>query len=252
MLVAVALAALGCSSGAQPAGNGGAASVPVPKIEGPILPSSGISFVGSTLFPLSTVGYEQSEYFLSGTATSYASATPLTASGRWHVTAATTMPYKTRVVVYRPMRPQHFDGTVVVEWLNVTGGIDAAAAWLTSHVQMIRDGTAYIGVDAQAGGINGEPGSLATAAGTGGIKQSDPARYGTLDHPGDSYSYSIFEQAGAAVRAAGTKLLGGLHPKRVIALGESQSAFRLVTYVNAIQPSSPGIFDAYFIYSRGR
>ena len=37
----------------------------------------------------------------------------------------------------------------------------------------------------------------------------------------------------------------------MIALGESQSAFRLVTYINALQATSPGIYDAYFVYSRG-
>jgi hypothetical protein len=226
-------------------------SVPSPTVQGPILPASGISFVGSTLFNLSTVGYEESEYFLSGTATSYSSATRLTKDGRWHVTPASTASYTTRVVVYRPIDPKRFNGTVAVEWLNVTGGVDAAAAWLTSHIQMIRDGMAYVGVDAQAGGINGVSGSIATAAGAGGIKQTDPARYGQLVHPGDSYSYSIFEQAGDAVHASAGKLLAGLEPKRVLAVGESQSAFRLVTYLDAIQPLSPGIYDGYFVYSRG-
>lgn len=226
-------------------------SVPSPAIQGPILPSSGISFLGSTLFHPSEVGYEQSEFFLSGKATSYTSATPLADGGRWNVKTATTAPYKTRIVVYRPINPKHFDGTVVVEWLNVTAGIDAPAAWLNGHVQMIRAGMAYIGVDAQAGGINGEPGSIAGAEGADGLKPSDPARYGSLHHPGDSYSYSIFQQAGQAIRASGSRLLGGLHPKRVLALGESQSAFRLVTYIDALQARSPGIFDAYFVYSRG-
>ena len=50
-----------------------------------------------------------------------------------------------------------FDGTVAVEWLNVTGGVDAAAAWLTGHPEMVRAGMAYVGVDAQEGGINGMP-----------------------------------------------------------------------------------------------
>lgn len=226
-------------------------SVPVPKIEGPITPSGGISFIGSTVFPLSEVGYEQSEYFLSGTATAYKSATPLTDNGRWHVTPATTAPYKTRVVVYRPINAKRFDGTVVVEWLNVTAGIDAPAAWLSAHVQMIRDGMAYVGVDAQAGGINGEPDSIASEDAVDGLKPSDPARYGSLHHPGDSFSYSIYEQAGEAIHASGSRLLGGLEPRRVMALGESQSAFRLVTYIDAIQPLSPGIYDAYVVYSRG-
>ena len=57
----------------------------------------------------------------------------------------------------------------------------------------------------------------------------DPARYGSLDHPGHTLSYSIFEQAGKAIRAEGPRLLCGFAPKRIIALGESQSAFRLGT-----------------------
>jgi hypothetical protein len=231
----------------------GNSSVPVPSVQGPIEPASQISFLGSTLFPLAPLGYEENEFFLSGTADSYTSKTTLTKNGRWDVTVANKEPYKTRVVVYRPTDPRRFDGTVVVEWLNVTGGIDAAAAWLQAHTEMIREGMAYVGVDAQAGGINGEAGSLASTAepGGGGLKATDPARYGTLNHPGDSYSYSIYQQAGNAVHADATTILGGLEPKRVLALGESQSAFRLTTYIDALQNQSPGIYDAYFVYSRG-
>ncbi len=226
-------------------------SVPSPTIEGPITPATGISFLGSTLFPPSALGYEESEFFLSGTARSYTSATPLTSNGRWKVKPAANAPYKTRVVVYRPSDPKRFNGTVVVEWLNVTAGIDAPAAWLNSHLQMAREGMAYVGVDAQAGGITGESDSIAAADGAGPISQTDPARYGTLHHPGDSYSYSIFQQTGQALHASGTQLLAGLHPKRVLALGESQSAFRLVTYIDALQPSSVGVYNGYFVYSRG-
>jgi hypothetical protein len=227
-------------------------SVPSPNVQGPILPTSGISFLGSTLFPLSQVGYEESEYFLSGTATAYTSRTPLAKDGRWHVTAASTAPYTTRVVVYRPIDAKKFDGTVDVEWLNVTGGVDAAAAWLTGHPEEVRAGVAYVGVDAQEGGIYGVAGSVAsTQAGAGGLKQTDPARYGALNHPGDSYAYSIFEQAGEAVHSSAAKLFGGLKPKRVLAIGESQSAFYLTTYLNAIQPLSVGVYDGYLVYSRG-
>ncbi len=241
-------------AGSRPAGAAMArvaSSVPSPTVEGPILPASGISFLGSTLFSLSQVGYEESEYFVSGTATSYTSTAPLAKDGKWHVTPASTAPYTTRVVVYRPIDAKKFDGTVAVEWLNVTGGVDAAAAWLTGHAEMVRAGMAYVGVDAQAGGIYGVPGSVATADGAGGIKQTDPTRYAALVHPGDSYSYSIFEQAGEAVHASAAKLLGGLTPKRVLAIGESQSAFYLTTYLDAIQPLSVGVYDGYLVYSRG-
>ncbi len=236
-------------AGASAPGN---ASVPVPRVQGPIEPSSQISFIGSTLFPLASVGYEQNEFFLSGTADSYTSASPLAKDGRWHVSVATKSPYTTRIVVYRPADPKRFDGTVVVEWLNVTGGVDAAAAWLQSHDQMIRDGMAYVGVDAQAGGINGEAGSLAAGAepGGGSLKATDPARYGSLDHPGDSYAYSIYQQVGNAIHADAATILSGLDPKHVMALGESQSAWHMVTYIDALQKTSPGIYDAYFVYSR--
>lgn len=251
-LVSLSLLPSPTAGAARPGDAPGNASVPVPTVQGPIEPSSQISFLGSTLFPLSSVGYEQNEYFLSGTADSYTSKKPLSKDGRWHVSVATKASYKTRIVVYRPVNPKHFDGTVVVEWLNVTGGIDAGAAWLQSHVQMVRDGMVYVGVDAQAGGINGESGSIADAdAAGGGLKGSDPARYGTLHHPGDGYSYSIYQQAGNAIHADAKTILGGLVPQHVLALGESQSAFRMTTYIDALQQSSPGIYDAYFVYSRG-
>ena len=228
------------------------ASVPRAAVTGPVTGGDGIDLLGTTNFNSKSVGYEQSEYFLSGTATAYTSPSPLATNGRWKVTPASTAPYKTRMVVYRPINPKRFDGTVIVEWLNVSGGVDAAAAWLTDHVQMIRSGMVYVGVSAQAAGIVGASGSLGAAAGqAGGIKGADPARYGSLEHPGDSYSYSMFEQAGATVRRDAATVLGGLGPRRVLALGESQSAFRLVTYIDALQPESKGVYNGYFVYSRG-
>jgi hypothetical protein len=223
------------ASGATP-GSAIPAGSPRPQVSGPVTGGSGIDLPGTTSFNLRTVGYEQSEYFLSGTASSYTGAVPLTSNGRWSVTKAASAPYKTRIVVYRPISRNRFDGTVVVEWLNVSGGADAGAAWLTDHVQMIRSGMVYVGVSAQAVGVDQ-------------LKSSDPARYGSLEDPGDSFSYSIYQQAGAALRRDATTILGGLMPRRVLALGESQSAIRLVTYINALGPVSRGIYNGYFVYS---
>lgn len=257
MLGMVLVAGAGSANATQRAGGPASdpavlASVPHATVTGPVTGGQGINLIGTTSFNLGTVGYEQNEYFLSGTATAYTSATRLTSNGRWKVTPESTAPYKTRMVVYRPINPKRFNGTVVVEWLNVSGGVDAAAAWLTDHVQMLRSGVVYVGVSAQAGGIVGEAGSLGASGGqAGGIKGSDPTRYGSLEHPGDTYSYSIFEQAGAAIRSRAGLVLGGLQPKRVLALGESQSASRLVTYIDALQPQTHGVYDGYFVYSRG-
>ena len=45
-------------------------------------------------------------------------------------------------------------------------------------------------------------------------------------------------------------MLGGLTPEVLIAAGESQSASRLVTYVNAIHPLA-NVYDGFMVHSRG-
>src|SRR5262245_10789588 len=102
----------------------GAAVVPVPTVEGPVTGGLGIPVIVSTSFDLAQAGYSSSEYFISGTATAYLPVDPLTADGRWTVAPAASAPYKTRILVYRPSRSGKFNGTVIVEWLNVTAGID--------------------------------------------------------------------------------------------------------------------------------
>ena len=78
----------------------------------------------------------------------------------------------------------------------------------------------------------------------------DPERYGSLVHPGDDYSYEMFTQAALVLRHPGAvDPLGGLTAARLIGDGESQSAFRMVTYVDAIQPVRRA-FDGFFIHSR--
>ena len=132
------------------------AAVPSPTIEGPIT-SPGSAFIESTSFDLSEVGYTQEEYFISGTATGYTSASPLTPDGKWTATPASTAPYKTRILVYKPTNPRKFNGTVMVEWLNVSGGLDAAPDWVQAHTALIRAGIAWVGVSAQIVGVEGGP-----------------------------------------------------------------------------------------------
>ena len=218
-------------------------------VTGPVTGGTGKPNLISTSFDLASVGYAANEYFLSGTATAYSSSTPLTADGKWSVHPATTAPYTTRLLVYRPSNPKCFNGTVVVEWLNVSAGFDSPPDWLGAHVSMLRDGTAWVGVDAQSVGVQG---GAATVAGlpAGGLKGADPARYGSLSHPGDSYSYDIFSQAGRVVRdTARTSPLGGLPVRRVLGIGESEGAFHLVTYINAVQPRDH-VYNGFLVHSR--
>src|SRR5262249_19053444 len=147
--------------------------------------------------------------------------------------AGVTSAYRTRILVRRPANAAHFNGTVVVEWLNVSGGLDASPDWTYLHTFLIREGFAWVGVSAQQLGVEGGFSPLGLDLS---LKSQNPQRYGSLMHPGDSFSYDIFSQVAAAVRGAADTTLGGLRAKRVIAAGESQSAFRMVTYINAVQP----------------
>ncbi len=62
--------------------------------------------------------------------------------------------FKTRLVVYRPTDPAKFNGTVYVEWLNVSAGFDAPADWIMAHNDLIRSGAAWVGVSAQQKGVD--------------------------------------------------------------------------------------------------
>jgi hypothetical protein len=81
-----------------------------------------------------------------------------------------------------------------------------------------------------------------------GLKAIDPARYGTLAHPGDAFSFDIYTQVARALRTGAG--LSGLRPRQLIAAGESQSAFALVSYFNGVQPLERA-FDGFFVHSRG-
>jgi hypothetical protein len=148
------------------------------------------------------------------------------------------------VVVVRPKDPKAFNGSVAVEWLNVTGGLDAGPDWTYSHRQILRSGMAYVGVSAQKVGVEG--GQSLGGAGMP-LKKQNPARYGNLVHPGDQYSFDIFSQAGEAVKTGA--VMGGLKPKHVIATGESQSAVFMTTYIDAIDPIAR-VYDGFYVHSR--
>jgi hypothetical protein len=243
--VAVVVPALGApaSAGSAPAASSGATpAVAAPTITTPPAGSHGFPFMTDAQ-EIAAKGYVEEEFLIGGTATAYKKAGTFGSDGHWQVTPGSQAPYQTRIVVRRPSNPAKFNGTVVVEWFNVTGQIDAPAEWVTTKEELLRSGYAYVGVSAQKAGIDGgNPGFPA-------LKGWDPGRYGTLTHPGDQYSYDIFSQAGQALRTPnGPDPLGNLKPTKIIAAGESQSAFRLTTYVDAVAPVAR-VFDAHLIHS---
>jgi len=226
----------------------GHAAIPVPAVTGPITSGGGAFVTPLSAIDLGAAGYVEEEFFVAGTASAHSPAGAFTADGKWSAVRGETAPYVTRLLVRRPTSARKFNGTVVVEWLNVSGGVDAAPDFTFAHTLLLREGFAWVGVSAQYVGVEGGASPLGLDLS---LKKINPGRYGALSHPGDSFSYDMFSQAAAAIRTpGGIPPLGPLKAKRILGIGESQSAFRLVTYVNAVHPLAR-VYDGFLVHSRG-
>ncbi len=218
-------------------------------LEGPITTGHIIEPLSANAPDLAEHGYIEQEYFASGTASAF-KATSMPSDGRWTITPTTSASYATRILVRRPASPARFNGTVVVEWMNVSAG-ESAPDWDYLNPSLMEAGYAYVGVSAQELGVDGGQAILGNqGSSSGGLVGEEPARYGSLHHPGDQYALDIYAQIGKALSAPRPSALGGLRPTHIIAVGESQSAYYLTTYADAIQPRT-NIFDGIFIHSRG-
>jgi len=226
-----------------------------PNVIGPVRnttllkdPTHGYPF-NATPMDFKKAGYIEEEFFIEGKANRF-------------VTSATANaipydggnPYLTRIVVRRPATASKFNGTVIVEWTNVSQGHDHEADWFQVAEHFIQSGYAWVGVSAQAVGVQA-------------LTQWSPSRYGLLNvsspaaggrgggargagTPGP-LSFDIFTQAGLVVRGkANVNVMGGLKVERVIATGHSQSAGQLGTYFNSVHPLSP-VYDAVVLHGGG-
>jgi hypothetical protein len=146
-------------------------------------------------------------------------------------------PFKSRIMVRRPSDPEDFNGTVVIDWNNVTVPQDRDVAWQPLYTTLTERSYAYVSVAAQRLSIEASPLAL---------KQFDPVRYGSLSHPGDDYSWDIFSQAAEAVLSEAPSVLGELrdHATHRLAMGASQSGSRLKSYINNVHEHSL-VFDGF-------
>jgi Alpha/beta hydrolase domain len=218
-------------------------SVARPTVSGPVQGGAhGRPFGALEAADLAASRLTEAEYFFSGSATAYDKDGAWGVDGVWNVKPSRTAPYKGRMLVRRPADPSRFNGVLIVEWLNVTALQEGAADYGQMKEEIERSGYAWAGIGAQASGIN---------APRSGLKAWDAERYGSLQHPGDAFSYDIFTQAAQALlHPQGADPLGGLRVRTVLATGRSQSAFRLVTYINAVHPRTR-LFQGYLVHSRG-
>jgi hypothetical protein len=221
-----------------------ASALPEVTVTGPIAsttplrdPSHGYPY-DATPLELARQGYVEEEFFIEGMANTYN-----TPAGRIGTVKESGHSYKTRILVRRPKAASKFNGTVIVEWYNVSQGHDGEYDWFQSAEHILRSGYAWIGVSDQRVGVNS-------------LKEWSPARYATLDVTDgakvmdDSLCYDIFTAAAEAVRGNG-KVMGNLKVTGLIAIGHSQSAGRLYTYFHSVHPLTPKIYDAVVLHGGG-
>ncbi len=204
-----------------------AAVVPNPTLTGPVTGGLKGHPLWDSWFDLAPLGYEEAEYFVSGTARAHPSGPDAA--------------FTTRIIVTRPSDPADFNGTVVLDWTNVTAQFENAVDTVTAYPMLLRDGYAYVHVSAQAAGICCTPLTP---------QVWDPVRYASLSHPGDEYSFDMFAQIAQALRSPqGVDAMGGLVVEKVLAVGQSQSGSRLNTYVQQIQGGiGEAVIDGFVVH----
>jgi hypothetical protein len=228
LVLAVTMGAASWPADAQ-APDADGAPVPVPRLSEP---PEGVH--GHPLWDawhqLEPFGYQQREYLVSGTA---------------RAEDGTTAPYTTRVVVFRPRSEDRFNGTVLLDWVNVTAQFENAVDILEAREMLLREGYAFVHVSAQSAGLCCTPLTP---------KVWDPVRYEAINHPGDAYAADIFAQVARSMRARAADSrdpLGTLTARRVIASGQSQSANRLYDYVSSGQAARDDVIDGFLIHGGG-
>ena len=197
---------------------------------------------------LSEYGYIEEEFFIEGVANEYN-----TPDGETGSINSSGYPYKTRMVVRRPISAKRFNGVVLLEWQNVSAGYEIDAHWGPSWDHFIRRGYAWIGVSAQHVGVH----SAFFYPINNALQAWSPIRYGDLDltaedtAPYDSLCYDVFSQAAQSIRSPeGIDPMGGLPVELILSVGASQSAGRLSIYHNSIHPLH-NVIDAFYLLVGG-
>jgi hypothetical protein len=205
---------------------------------------------------LDAAGFVEQEFSFSGQASRYRLPDPAREAER----VDGGYRYATRLLIRRPRDTGRFNGTVVVEWLNVSAGQDIDFVYAATRELLLREGYAWVGASVQRGGVerlvkwNPDRYSALTVA----APESDPDTGDALDPAyavtgavgGDVLCWDIYSHVAEAIRREAVDLLGVHAVDRIIAAGESQSAFRLSRYYNSIQPLHRA-YDGFLLYDRG-
>lgn len=245
---------------ANPESGRAADGVPLPIVTGPI-PVTDTSYpfidrMGPPREAALKAGYIEEEYFVSGTANVY----DWDGSNNPYVRTPDA-PYTTRILVRRPAKLNKFSGTVWVEPLNPTLGVDLDRMWQLHYEQILRDGDAYVGITSKP---------LTIVA----LQTFDPVRYAPLSmanplppeqqtcgrlpgEPGYNLNTSklyengliwdIISQVGAALKTPGPQNPLGAAAVRVYGEGWSQTGAYAMRYFSTFGPLAK-LSDGSYVY----
>ena len=190
--------ATACASSAHPAADGDRLEGPAADLSEELTGGEGV-FIGSADPTNIGEGHVQREYVAEGTASAYRTDAELTADGRW-----TFEPDAERALPDTGARAgareaaDDFSGTVVVEWLNVSGGVDADPEFVTL-AEEIRDRATCGSVSPRRRSASraarsrcAVPATPEQAAVIGkGLKVIDPARYRIAATPRRPFGFFV-------------------------------------------------------------
>jgi hypothetical protein len=211
-------------------------------VTGPVVGGSHGWAFGASLQDLGEVWYVEDEWFVEGDAATYdfAPGTEAAHDGRWNTVVVGSVPYRTRLLALRPADAARGNGILIVNWNNVSAGMDIAPM---DDREFFDGGYAMLAVTTQAVGVHGY-----TSAPMG-LRAWDEERYGSLSIPTDDASYDIFSAVARLARSGALHEAGalqGFDVERVVAMGGSQSAARLHSFLNGVAPHAP-VFDAFVL-----
>jgi hypothetical protein len=250
------------------ANNSAKADVLLPSVQGPIAvggSSHPFNSSGTQNVPLdlSSRGYVEEEYFVSGKANVYEYGSAYSV----HIKTPDA-PYTTRILVRRPSDPKRFSGNVIVEPFNPSFNYDFPIMWAYSHDYFMGHGDIYVGVTVKAVAIRA-------------LKAFGPRRYASLSmsnplpraatcaNPGwgaflsfpdseDGLAWDIMTQVGAVLRSKVVQNpLRGLNVQYLYATGQSQTAGYIISYIQDFQPTTTiaggrHVYDGFVVNSAGR
>lgn len=184
-------------------------------------------------YDLEKIGYCEEEYFASGYANVYDDD-----NGRL-VVKKEGLPYKTRLLIRKPIKEEQFSGRVYLDILNATNGYDHEDLWTRIYDWCVRNGHAYVGITSKP---------ITVLA----LKTFDYERYRDLNwsngeqvsqpvcHAYDSIPgteeglfWDMLSQTACRIKSkVENNLINGWNVRQLYLTGQSQSGAYLNTYVH--------------------